>query len=285
MEKISLVIASKGRVEACENLLYSLCAQQVSNFEIIIVDQSPTENLRSLVDKDFFSNLEIIYVPSNEFGASRGRNAGIKFARGAIIGFPDDDCWYHPDLLSTVHQGFIDHPETACLCGRLLDENNLPHSRKMNTKSKSLHLTDMFYYPSETVIFLRKIALGNTGDFDPLIGTGAKTVWGAGEATDLTIRVVKAGFVIRYEPELKIFHRLDAITLTPSSLKKAQSYATGMGAVARKNNLNLFQIVYLLFFYIRPIAFALLMGKFSSAKYHYSRAKGFLQGWRTYPQG
>ena len=35
-------------------------------------------------------------------GLSRARNAGLRMIAGDIVSFPDDDCWYPPDLLQRV---------------------------------------------------------------------------------------------------------------------------------------------------------------------------------------
>ena len=41
-------------------------------------------------------------------------------ATGAIIGFPDDDCWYDADVLSRVQQFLARHPRVDGVTGRAL---------------------------------------------------------------------------------------------------------------------------------------------------------------------
>src|SRR5271166_4064415 len=106
---ISLVVVTLNRVSELERLFASLDKQSYKDFEVILVDQNP--------------DLDIRHLRSGR-GLSRGRNVGLPFAKGDIICFPDDDCWYPEDLLETVKEWFDSHPEFGALLALMRDENN-----------------------------------------------------------------------------------------------------------------------------------------------------------------
>ena len=67
--------------------LNSLKEQTIKNFEIIIVDNSDRTNLKTIV-----SNYNVKYIKlKKNYGPSLARNVGIKFSKGNIIIFLDDD--------------------------------------------------------------------------------------------------------------------------------------------------------------------------------------------------
>ena len=98
--KISLVLGTLGRTEQLQFFLEKVSVQSYANFEIIIVDQ----NIDDRVDKlliDYIPRLAITHLRAQP-GLSKARNLGLKSCSGDIIAFPDDDCWYPPDLLASV---------------------------------------------------------------------------------------------------------------------------------------------------------------------------------------
>src|SRR3990170_2883756 len=105
---ISLVVCTLGRKDPLRRLLNSLAKQTYRPFEIIIADQNPRGYLDPVLDE--YPGLPIIRVHS-ERGLSRGRNAGLERTCGGIIGFPDDDCWYDPQVLQSVERILAQHAE------------------------------------------------------------------------------------------------------------------------------------------------------------------------------
>lgn len=67
--------------------LDSLSNQTTNNFEILTVDNSDKTDIRPIISK---YNLKYIKLCKN-YGLSMGRNVGIKFSRGDIVIFLDDD--------------------------------------------------------------------------------------------------------------------------------------------------------------------------------------------------
>jgi glycosyltransferase involved in cell wall biosynthesis len=101
--KFSLITVTMGdRPQLIARLKASLDAQTYRDFEWIVVDH-----------KDH---------PEFKGGLSRARNFGIERATGDILGFPDDDAWYGPDLLESVSVTLAD-PENDGVSFRVVDEH------------------------------------------------------------------------------------------------------------------------------------------------------------------
>jgi glycosyltransferase involved in cell wall biosynthesis len=109
---ISLIVASWNRTVEPERLLKSLDDQTYREFEVIMGDQNQDQRLDTVVRTH--PDLRVKHLRL-ERGLSRARNAALPLVGGDIIAFPDDDCWYSPELLAKVKSWFEEHPEFAVL--------------------------------------------------------------------------------------------------------------------------------------------------------------------------
>ncbi|MBN1900551.1 glycosyltransferase [Candidatus Sumerlaeota bacterium] len=94
---ISIVILTAKRQTQLRNCLQSLISQNFRNFEVIIVDNSPSPETRAII-RDFSLDIRLI---DNDGASSyaEARNKGVHAARGEFIAFIDDDCISDPAWL------------------------------------------------------------------------------------------------------------------------------------------------------------------------------------------
>lgn len=111
---ISLVVATINRTVELERFLASLDTQTYRNFEVIVIDQNPDDRLVPVLCRH--AGLAISHLRSGR-GLSKARNVGLRATKGEIIAIPDDDCWYPPQLLSTVAAWFASRSQTDLLLG------------------------------------------------------------------------------------------------------------------------------------------------------------------------
>jgi len=98
---ISVIIPVFDRTEILEKCIQSILKQSYKQFELIIVsDGSPLETLEIIkkYEKEN-SKIRVFYFYNNSGNAIRGRNKGIKEARGNYIAFQDSDDVAEPDRL------------------------------------------------------------------------------------------------------------------------------------------------------------------------------------------
>jgi glycosyltransferase involved in cell wall biosynthesis len=97
---------SEATIGAC---LGSLRAQAYRDFEVIVVDSSPSEETARIVSERF-PEVRILRPPARMLPHA-ARNFGVRSARGAILAFTDPDCVLAPDYLSVVAAAHDDgHP-------------------------------------------------------------------------------------------------------------------------------------------------------------------------------
>lgn len=271
------------RVHELVRLFETLDRQTLQDFEVILVDQNPDGRLLPIVE-EFSHQFSIKHVRSDTKGAARARNIGVTQAQGEVLLWPDDDCWYPATILQDIDHVLLANSNIAGIIGILVDEKGISFNRWKPAKAAPATLMDAFIHAGEPAIMLRKEIVSKVGGFDDAIGTGAETLWGAGESTDLCVRAMKAGAHLVITPSIQVFHPNPKIL--PGDLsqrQKAYTYARGMGGILKKNHLNALFVINYLFTYVRAILWNSLQFKWEHTGYHWARLKGVVEGWVRYP--
>ena len=112
-------MATLGRTLEIERFVASLDTQTHYDFELIVVDQNPDDRILPFL-QPYRTRFPILHLHS-EKGTSRARNVGLEHVKGDVVGFPDDDCWYPPDLLERVSEYLREHPDLDGITGRVTD--------------------------------------------------------------------------------------------------------------------------------------------------------------------
>ncbi|TDX16948.1 glycosyltransferase involved in cell wall biosynthesis [Buttiauxella sp. BIGb0552] len=269
--KISLVVATINRRNELKRLFESLVSQTYENFEVIIVDQNPVGYLESVIK--LYDNKLNLKTITSEPGLSRARNLGIKFSSGDLICFPDDDCWYSDRTLESVIDCF-QNSSLGFITGRLLDENNMDCLKSWPRKKVKINKYNVWKCAISVTLFIKADIIKGQINFDETLGVGAKTLWGSGEETDFTLRLIEKSSG-EYHPGITVHHPQNKVELYEANLdflyKKEYSYGCGMGRVVFLNNYN---IVFILKVIIRPLIgsliYKLLNKKIKSKMYYYN---------------
>jgi glycosyltransferase involved in cell wall biosynthesis len=225
---VSLIVATLNRVTELERLLASLDRQSHRNFEVIVVDQNSDDRLAPVLRKH--QDLTIVHARSGT-GLSRARNVGLPLAKGDIVAFPDDDCWYPDDLLAQVTAWFHAHPDFGGLFTILRDAENKPVGPKWPSGPRACTKKDIWHCGISPDAFFRREVTNAVGFFDERLGVGAATKYQSGEDLDYFLRPLALGFKLWYEPGLTVhhpsFHSLERL------LERSYSYSLGGAYVLR----------------------------------------------------
>ena len=276
----SLVMATRDRLWEVERFLKSLDSQTHRAFELIVVDQNKDERLLPLLAA-YREKFSILHLRS-EPGSSRARNLGLRHITGNVVAFPDDDCWYLPQLLERITGLFRDHPELDGLTGRMTDEAGRSGATRFDKKPGLLAQANVWKRVATFTIFFRRSVVEAVGEFDEALGPGAGTVWGGGEDIDYALRAIEAGFQVYYRPDIYVFHpsypsppEYDYSKLA----ERSYGYNTGIGRVWRKHGYPLWFVAYYL---VRPIGGAILslmQGDKGKVYFYFNALQGRVRGW------
>jgi glycosyltransferase involved in cell wall biosynthesis len=237
--EFSLIVTTKDRTDELAELLGSLDRQKLRSFELIVSDQNGDDRLLPVL-APFRDRFPLRHIRSSG-GASRGRNAGLPFATGRCVGFPDDDCWYPPDLLATVSLLFRDHPDWHIVCGRSVDDAMRDTQGRWFDQVTHANRSNILRMGIEYTIFARATALAAAGPFDEELGVGAGTPWGSGEATDLLLSAIEARQNVVYTPEIYVHHPEKVVDYSRRARDRQFAYARGLGRVLGKHGYSLLE--------------------------------------------
>jgi glycosyltransferase involved in cell wall biosynthesis len=261
-------------------MLASLTRQTCQDFEVIIVDQNLDGRIESLVSKAA-SSTRILHTRA-ELGASRARNVGIALANGQIVGFPDDDCWYPPELMDQVKRWFYRHSGCDFLCCCAKDENGEEVASRWPRSSQVIDRSSVLRACACSALFVKRASIAVAGGFDERMGPGPSAIVHSAEEIDLVLRLMAKSGHGWFEKSLFIYHpRVDATT---SSSMRAFSYGVGFGFLLREHRYPVHTWLYHLTRAAGGALRALLRARSGEATYYLKSAYGRALGYLHHPQ-
>lgn len=274
--RFSLIMPTINRVDEPKRFLDSLTKQTYPNFELIVVDQNPDERLTPILAM-YEDKFPILHLRLKVIGASRARNAGLEYARGDLVAFPDDDCLYLPNVLTKVAGFFAENPAKDGLNGRSVDETGNSSMASFDTEPGLVNKRNIWERGIEYSMFLKRKSLRNTW-FDEEIGPASGTPWLCGEGTDYLLRLLEQGSSIHYDPDVVLVHPSTTFSTNDKNMEKAYSYGCGMGHVLKKHEFPLSLKAKFLYRPIGGAMLALVSLNSPKARYYLNLFKGRLRG-------
>lgn len=197
MLRVSIVIPVYNRASLIGSVIEALLDQAYRPFEIIIVDDGSTDNTERIV-----SSYQVKYIYQENRGPAAARNRGFRESGGDIIAFIDSDCIARKDWLENLIKGF-DSPEVGAVAGSydIANPESLL-SRLIHEEIKWRHSGFKGYiraFGSYNVAIRREV-FEKVGGFDETYRTAS------GEDNDLSYRILKAGYKIRFMPDALVAH-------------------------------------------------------------------------------
>jgi glycosyltransferase involved in cell wall biosynthesis len=277
---VSLIVATRYRTAEVKKLLNSLAAQSFQAFDVIVVDQNEDDRLVPVLEA-YDKTLRLRHIRSNTSGKAAANNVGLRNCEGDVIGFPDDDCWYAPDLLQRIVGGFDTHPEWDGMTGCEAPSEEFVRNDRFDQAAGQVVQGNIMRRHISFAAFFRRNQLAGLF-YDERLGIGADTIWGSGEETDFILRFLKRGCWIQYEPSLVVYHPdWGKGPYTLAAIAKARRYGMGMGRILQDHG---FPASLTLMYMSRPLlggVYTLLLGKPRKALYHWSIFVGRIGGWMT----
>jgi glycogen(starch) synthase len=211
LPRVSVVVNTYNRAVSLHQTLQAMRRQNYSNFEVIVVNGPSTDDTVEVLRRHA---AEIRIGSCARRNLSISRNVGIEMARGEFVAFIDDDAVPDEDWLADAIAAF-DSNEIAGVGGFVFDHTGyeLQYSytvcdRMGNAYHNLTVPMPEFCYPGchrfpallGTNSIFRKSALLEIGGFDEQFDYFL-------DETDVNVRLVDAGYVLKQVPRAFVYHR------------------------------------------------------------------------------
>src|SRR3989344_5113115 len=229
--KLSIIIPVHNRAKLLARCLDSIYCQKHKNFEVIVVDDNSSVDLKPVVDE---YPVRYFYLKKNK-GPAFARNFGAKQAKGDIIIFVDSDVLASNSLLERIEVDFKENKEITAVQGNY---TLIPYHKNFFSNFKNITLYYHFNknkedYSNSIASFctaIRKDVFLSSGGFNQKIRNASI------EDEEFGIQLTRKGHKILYDNDLQVRHMKK---FTFYSLMK-QDFITGFDKIKsllRKNNL------------------------------------------------
>jgi GT2 family glycosyltransferase len=271
---VDLVLTTSERTNEPARLLDALAQQSFRDFRLIVTDQSGDGRIAQLL-APHAGSLEILHLPVNSRGLSRARNAALEHVSADIVALADDDCWYPADFLERLVATFAARPACGGITGRTVDEHGEPSGLRWDRAPGPLTRRNVFRRAIGPAIFLRRDVVDIVGPFDESLGRGAGTPWGSGEDTDYLLRAIAAGFEIRYDPSLAVYHPGPAPRFGDAAARaKAYEYGAGHTELLRRHGYPRAYAAWRALALVGAAALFFAKGRPGLGRYYWAMARG-----------
>jgi GT2 family glycosyltransferase len=280
--RLSLVVSTVGRVGQFARLLDSVAASPVAAaVEVVLVDQSEDGSCAALLDRRGLPGPT--QVTTSGLGVSTGRNVGLKLASGPIVAFPDDDCWYPQRALGDALDLLDELPGWAGLSGRQLTTAGAPSMLRWHRRAGEVTRRNFMRTTISSTLFLRRAPLDAAGHFDEGMGVGAAGFLGAGEDSDLVLRLLAGGQRLAYRPEVVVLQDDTRVDPPDEFVEKMLRYGSGHGHLWRRHRLGRTHLVYMGARKVASSALRASCGQTVLARADLAWLRGITAGWRGVP--
>jgi glycosyltransferase involved in cell wall biosynthesis len=231
----SLIVCTRGRTEELNRLLLSVINQSGDiRYEIIVVDQNTDGRLDPIIAA-YRDRASIEHIHSST-GLSRGRNFGLRYVRGSVVAFPDDDCVYPENLLNDVNARLASLPTADGVSVMSKDFKGKASGPRWSPKEGWITKNNVFRQAISYGLFFRAGLVRQVGVFDESLGIGSESSWQSGEETDYVLRALAQGLRIFYIPSLFCLHA--GGNRDESDFRKQVNYAAGGGRLVRLHSFS-----------------------------------------------
>lgn len=199
---VSVVVPMHNEARVLDGVMEALlkCEYPRERLEIIPVDDHSTDGTYQILERYAAGHPHIrpIYRRGGDRGKPGGLNDAIKFAQGEIMVVFDADYLPSTGIVQTIVQAFTD-PEVAVVMGRVVPVNagrnlltrltDLERSGGYQVDQQARYDLDLVPQYGGTCGGFRRDVIARLGGFDTRV---------LAEDTDLTFRVISAGWKVAY---------------------------------------------------------------------------------------
>ena len=224
---VSVVVCTRNRSAALAGALKALMEIDFDpdRWELLVIDNASTDDTNDVARSVIEAHLgRARVIVEQEIGLSAARNAGISATEADIIAFIDDDAYPEPGWLAGIVRAF-EEPSVMCAGGPVepLIEGELPSWFSgrflpyLTVWNLGEEPVDLVYneYPRGANVAYRRLGIERVGNFSVHLGRKGKSLLSC-EEIELCLRLERAGFAVRYQPDALVRHLTPVGRITPA---------------------------------------------------------------------
>jgi len=215
---LSIVICTRNRTSFLIQCINALLESDDNNFEIIVVDNDPSDDSTQKAVANFE---KVIYIVEPKKGLDNARNTGAKAASNNIVAFTDDDVKVTANWTKELKKCFYD-PQTMAVTGQILPLSITSKAQYIFEKYWSFNkgyfpvVYDGEYFKNNSAygapvwdigaganMAFRKKVFDLVGYFDDRLDVGAS---GCSGDSEFWYKILADGWECHYFPSLVVFH-------------------------------------------------------------------------------
>ena len=238
MIDFSVIVCTHNRAAILTDCVDSLLNQTIdkSRFEIIIVDNNSTDGTKEIATDFCKKHSNIKYMQEKTVGYSATRNCGWKNATGDIIAYIDDDEIAAPGWLESIEKAFQIEEKPDIIGGIYLIKYDVTPpgwfiesmgGTNKNRQKGILNQRKDCYLAGGNIAFKKEVLEKLNGFSDDFNMKNGFLMMG--EDTDICQRAKNAEFQLFYDPDIKIYHRMNQNNYD-IEIRKQKAVKIGMAA-------------------------------------------------------
>jgi glycosyltransferase involved in cell wall biosynthesis len=206
MPTLSLVVPVFNRPDEVRELLQSLCLQDDTGFEVVIVEDGSQIPCDSVI-REFDCEFSIAYYSKPNSGPGQSRNYGAQRSSGDWIIFLDSDCIIPSHYITTVKLYLSMHPIDAFGGPDRAHDSFTNIQKAINYSMTSMLTTGGIRGGAERMekFHPRSFNMGITREV--FLKTGGFSVMRFGEDIDMSIRIMEGGFRTALIKKAYVYHK------------------------------------------------------------------------------
>ena len=241
--EISVAVCTYNRSDVLPKCLESLVDQTADTelFEVLIIDNNSTDYTKKIADEFCKKHTNFKYIFEEKRGHSQARNRAIAKAKGKYLAYIDDDAIADKDWVKSILDCF-NETDTDVIGGPVepfidSEKNYNIESHKFDCGNERKRMAPPkfdFGFSTCNVCF-KKSLFDEVGLFSEDFGVVNGKLQ-MGEDSEMGYRLLKAGKVFYYEPNMKVCHKLRLKELEfIGSLKRSYNVGAGIGKIIRND--------------------------------------------------
>lgn len=204
--KYSLIIPVYNRPDEVDELLASLEAQTIKDFEVVVVEDGSAIPCQHIVN-EHASRLALRYYCKDNSGPGQSRNYGAERSQGEYLIVLDSDCVLPPGYLQAVDDELRNNPCDAFGGPDRAHDSFSPVQKAINYSMTSFFTTGGIRGGKKKLdkFYPRSFNMGIRADIYRRLGGFSAMRFG--EDIDFSIRIFQSGASCRLFPEAWVWHK------------------------------------------------------------------------------